>query len=216
MYIFQYSLLFNFFTITISFVSLVRLKECSLLCCWNVLKGNKNVFFYMSQKGPEYSHRNLASGHCGENLFTSLAVLLGLIVKLSPWANLPWGGMGPTSQSLGGGGCCKSVVWSASLALGESVHLSCVCFKFFMPNLLNDWGPQANYSIFLIHVLGWGRRVRSGGVLALNSLLRACLSLKHPLSCKALEQLECMAKSILSFDGLECFFANKKPRTESP
>ena len=37
----------------------------------------------------------------------------------------------------GGGGCCKSVVWSIGLALGESVHSSCVCLKFVMPNAFN-------------------------------------------------------------------------------
>ena len=31
--------------------------------------------------------------------------------------------------------------------------------------------------------------------MALNSPLRTCLSLKHPLSCRAFKQLECMAKS---------------------
>ena len=39
--------------------------------------------------------------------------------------------------------------------------------------------------------------------MALNSLLITCLSLKHPLSCRALKQLECMAKSrVFFFDGL--------------
>ena len=37
------------------------------------------------QKGPEYS----LSGHCGENFYRGLALLLGLIVKLSPGANFP-------------------------------------------------------------------------------------------------------------------------------
>ena len=45
---------------------------------------SSRIFKNVPQKGPEYSHRNLASGYCGENLFRSLAVLLGLIVKVSP------------------------------------------------------------------------------------------------------------------------------------
>ena len=43
-----------------------------------------------------------------------------------------------------------------------------------------------------------GKKVR-GGDVDLNSLLRTCLSLKHPLSCRSLKQLECMAKSSVSF-----------------
>ena len=57
-----------------------------------------------------------------------------------------------------------------------------------------DWPvkefPSPTYS-------AWGERaIRSGGRsdVALNSLLRACLSLMLPLSCRALKQLECMTK----------------------
>ena len=46
---------------------------------------------------------------------------------------------------------------------------------------------------------GGGKEVGRGGDLALNSLLRTCLSLKHPLSSRAFEQLECMVKSRVSF-----------------
>ena len=44
-------------------------------------------------------------------------------------------------------------------------------------------------------------RQKSGGRgdVALNSLPRTCSSLKHPLSCKTLTRLECMAKSRVSF-----------------
>ena len=38
-----------------------------------------------------------------------------------------------------------------------------------------------------------------GGDVALNFLLRACLSLKHPLSCRAVKQQGYMAKSRVSF-----------------
>ena len=43
-----------------------------------------------------------------------------------------------------------------------------------------------------------GKKVR-GGDVDLNSLLRTCLNLKHPLSCRSFKQLECMAKSSVSF-----------------
>ena len=54
--------------------------------------------------------------------------------------------------------------------------------------------------------------------MALNSLLITCLSLKHPLSCRALKQLECMAKSRFFFFLLdfECFSANQEPRRKPP
>ena len=51
---------------------------------------------------------------------------------------------------------------------------------------------MANESIPLKHLLGWGGGERQGGDVALNSL-------KHPLSCRACKQLECMAKSRVSF-----------------
>ena len=53
--------------------------------------------------------------------------------------------------------------------------------------------------------------------MALNSLLITCLSLKHPLSCRALKQLECMAKSRVFFlMDFECFSANREPRRKPP
>ena len=56
--------------------------------------------------------------------------------------------------------------------------------------------------------------------MALNYLLRTCLSLKHPLSCRASKQLDCMAQecmveSVFWMD-FECFSANQKPRRKSP
>ena len=71
-------------------------------------------------------------------------------------------------------------------------------------NSLNVSGRLANERILLTHVLGCeavsGRSGGGGGGgdMALNSLLRASLSLKLPLSCRALTQLE-MAKLRVSF-----------------
>ena len=70
-------------------------------------------------------------------------------------------------------------------------------------NSLNVSGRLANERILLTHVLGCeavsGRSGGGvGGDMALNSLLRASLSLKLPLSCRALTQLE-MAKLRVSF-----------------
>ena len=61
------------------------------------------------------------------------------------------------SQSLAGGGYCKSVVWSVSLAL----HVSALSLSY--PCLF----PLANESIPVTHVLGWGGGVRSGGCFGL-------------------------------------------------
>ena len=60
------------------------------------------------------------------------------------------------------------------------------------------YGPLANGSIPLKHVLGWGGWRKSGGDLTLNSLLRTWISLKHPPSFRAFKQLECMAKPRVS------------------
>ena len=62
---------------------------------------------------------------------------------------------------------------------------------------------------------GEGKKVR-GGDVDLNSLLRTCLSLKHPLSCRSFQQLECMAKSSVFLMDFECFSANQEPRRKSP
>ena len=79
-----------------------------------------------------------------------------------------------------------------------------MCFKFVMPNSLNVSGRLTNERIPLTHaMLCSAARPRhvsrqvggGGGVLdvALNSLLRASLSLKLSLSFRALKQLD-MAK----------------------
>ena len=84
-----------------------------------------------------------------------------------------------------------------------------------MPNSSNVSGRLASERIPLTHVLGceavsgWGEV----GDMALNSLLRASLSRKLPLSCRALKQLE-MTKLRVSLN--EYFFANEEPRRESP
>ena len=45
---------------------------------------------------------------CRENFHSGPAVLVGLIVKLSPWANVPWGGKRPPCRSLAGEGAAKA------------------------------------------------------------------------------------------------------------
>ena len=147
------------------------------------------IFF--TQKGLEYSHRNLDA--IARFLVTAVRIFIGgllsCLVSLSshcPWANSPWGGKRPTCQSLAGGGY-KSVVRSIGLA---AWGLSCQMLLMFEA----DWPMKA-----LPWPTCWARGSGQGGVLALNSLLMACWSLKHPLSCKALEQLGCMAKSSVSF-----------------
>ena len=58
------------------------------------------------------------SGDCGENFYGRLAVLVGLIVKISPRANLPLGGEGPPRQSLGREGAVKA--WYGQLVSLEN------------------------------------------------------------------------------------------------
>ena len=53
----------------------------------------------------------------------------------------------------------------------------------------------------------------SRGDLTLNSLLRTCLSLKHPPSFRAFKPLEC--QSVFLMD-LNVSFANQEPRRETP
>ena len=150
-------------------------------------------FENIPQNGPEYSHRNLVIARF---LVTAVRIdiggLLSWLVSLSSSVpELTRHGLRRVSMLIpNGGGCCQSVVLSVSLALGESVHSPC--------QILSVWGPLANESIPLKHVLGRGVGVRSSDV-ALNYLLRTYLSLKHPLSCRAFKQLECMAKSRVSF-----------------
>ena len=81
-----------------------------------------------------------------------------------------------------------------------------MCFKFVMPNSLNVSGRLTNERIPLTHAMLCSaarrrqvRRGEGGGAgkvgldVALNSLLRASLSLKLSLPCKALKKLK-MAK----------------------
>ena len=79
----------------------------------------------ISEQEPGVSQ---VSSHCGENKHRELAVLVGLIVKLSSWANSPsLVGKGPPYQSLGGGGECAAKVWYCPLLLlWQSVHSSCL------------------------------------------------------------------------------------------
>ena len=138
------------------------------------------------------------SGQWGVNKHSGLALLVGLIVKLSPRANSPWVGKRPPCQSLGEG---AAKAWYCPLVLlWESQWTRHVCLKFVMADSFNVWSPLTNESIPLKHVLRWGVGGGSrGGDVALHSLLTTCISLKHPLSCRAFQQLECMAKSRVSF-----------------
>ena len=90
-------------------------SSSSTLLVYSYLTISSQIFENIPQNGPEYSHRNLASGYCGEKKHRGLAVLVGLIVKLSPRANTPWVGKGPPRQSLGGKGAAKA--WYVPLVL---------------------------------------------------------------------------------------------------
>ena len=125
------------------------------------------IFENIPQNRPEYPHRSLSvsqvSSHCGENKHRELAVLVGLIVKLSPWANSPRVGKGPPYQSLGGGG---SVLQKCGTALYSCCGSQCtrhVCRKLVMSNSCSVWGLLANESIPLKHLLGWGGGESQGG-----------------------------------------------------
>ena len=75
-----------------------------------------------------------------------------------------------------------------------------MCFKFVMPNSLNVSGRLTNERIPLTHAMlcsaARRRQVRRGGGgrvgldVALNSLLKASLSLRQSLPCKALKKLK--------------------------
>ena len=100
-----------------------------------------------------------------------------------------------------GEGAAKA--WYCPLVLlWQSQCTGHVCLKFVMSNSFNVWGPLANESIPFKHVLGWGGAESrgGGGWCGLKfSVSRTCLSLKHPLPCRAFTQLECTAKSRVSF-----------------
>ena len=127
------------------------------------------IFENIPQNGPEYSHRNLAIARF---LVTAvkqhrwLAVLVGLIVELSPWANSPCVGKGPPCQFLGGGGegaakawhCPLVLLWRVSALVMSAFSSSCQILVMFEP-------PQARSR------QGGGGEV-GGSDLPLNSLLR--------------------------------------------
>ena len=76
------------------------------------------------------------SGHCGEKKRKGLAVLVSLIVKLSPRASSPWAGRGPPCQSLEEEGAAKA--WYCLLVLlWQSQCTRHVCLKFIMSNSFN-------------------------------------------------------------------------------
>ena len=152
------------------------------------------------------------SSDCGENFYGRLAVLVGLIVKISPWASLPLGGEGPPCQSLGGE--CAAKAWYGQLVSLENqfpdnvsaLSLSCQLLYMFQA----DWPMKGLPGCEAV-----SGRSGGGGGMALNSLLRAGLSLKLPLSCRALKQLE-MTKLRQRVSLNKYFFANQEPRRESP
>ena len=127
-------------------------------------------FENISQNGPEYSHRNLAIARylvttVRKNI-RGIAVLVGLIVRVSPWANSPWVGRGPPCQSLEGGKGAAKAGYCPLVLLWLSQCNGHVCLKFVMSNFFNVWDPLANESIPLKHVLGWGgAESRGTGVL---------------------------------------------------
>ena len=80
---------------------------------------SSRIFDNIPQNGPEYSHRNLAIARflvtaVRKNVGGLHAVLVGLIVKLSPGANSRWVEKGPPCQSLGEG---AGKAWCLSLVL---------------------------------------------------------------------------------------------------
>ena len=66
-------------------LGLIRSKECSAYKFGNI---SSRIFENVPQNGPEYSHRNLAIARflvtAVRKNIGGLAVLVGLIVKLSP------------------------------------------------------------------------------------------------------------------------------------
>ena len=82
----------------------------------------------MPQNGPEYSHRN--PGFSGNHDDRKHRGLLSWLVSLSSSVAELTMGLGERllagEVGGGGGGCCKSMVLSVSLALGDSVHSSCL------------------------------------------------------------------------------------------
>ena len=127
------------------------------------------------------------SGHCGEKKHRGPAVVVGLIVKLTPSANSPWVRKGPQCQSLGGRGAGKA--WYCPLfLLWRTQCARHLCLKFDMSNSFNVWGPLANENIPLEHMLSW-----SGG----ESQVRA--TLREPCV-----RAEFLGNTYFSWVGLRC------------
>ena len=78
------------------------------------------------------------SGDCGENFYGGLALLVGLIIKLSPWANLPWGGEGRPCQSQVGEGAAKA--WYGQLVSLENQFTDQVC-ALRLSRQIPNFGP---------------------------------------------------------------------------
>ena len=96
---------------------------------------SSRIFENIPQNGPEFSYRNLALARFLVTVARkNIGGLLSWLVSLSSSvtiANSPWVGNGPPLR----GGCCKSLILSVSLVLGESVHWSClplVCHVKFL------------------------------------------------------------------------------------
>ena len=149
-----------------------RMRAVLRFFLWHclIIKWTSSRVFENTSKRPRIFAQepgdSQVSGHCGENKHRKLAVLVGLILKLSTWANSPWVGKGPPCQSLEGEGAEKA--WCCPLVLlWESQCTGHVCLKFVMSNSFNVWGPSANDSIPLKHVLGWrgGEGRKSEGVM---------------------------------------------------
>ena len=101
---------------------------------------SSRIFENIPQNGPEHSHRNQPIARflvtaVRKNIGGSLSWLVSLSSSVPELTRHGLGRGLHACQSLGGGGCCKSVVLSVSVAPGESVHSSClslVCHvKFF-------------------------------------------------------------------------------------
>ena len=90
----------------------------------------KDRIFRQHQNGPKYSHRNLAIARFQVTAVRkNIGGLLSWLVSLSSSVpELTRHGLGRDLHvnPYWGEGCCKSVILSVSLALGESVHSSCL------------------------------------------------------------------------------------------
>ena len=145
-----------------------------------------------------------------------VAVSVGLLVKLSLWANLPWGGKGPPCQSLKGEGVGKA--WYDPLVSLETQfigHLSAVRLSSQILEMFQaDWPVKG----FPSPTCSVARPCQAWGVTWPWMLCLGLASLKLPLSSRAgLKQLE-MARLRISFwwRWIQYFFTSQEPRAESP